>query len=38
MPMLYPSSPQGSCTDVPLFAPFVTPSPAALSSFHRNQG
>src|SRR6266581_4059250 len=33
-----PSSQQGGCTDVPLSTPSVTPSPAARSSFHRNQG
>jgi hypothetical protein len=38
MPMLYPSLPQVDCTAIPLFTPFAMPSPAALSSFHRNQG
>ena len=38
MPTLYPSSQQGGCTDIPLSTPSVTPLPAALSSFHRDQG
>jgi hypothetical protein len=38
MPTLYPSSPQGGFTAVPLSRPSVTPSPAALSLLHHEQG
>jgi len=38
MPTLYLSSPLGGFTAVPLSRPSVTPSPAALSSFHYEQG
>ncbi len=37
MPTPYPSSPPGGSMPGPLFGPSVTPSPAALSSSHRNQ-
>jgi hypothetical protein len=36
--MLYPSSQQGGCTDIPLSTPSVMPLPVVLSSFHRDQG